>query len=108
MVIEPATEADLDELSDLLGELFSEESDFRPNKQKQLAIWKLRLRVSCVMLIHAFWQQSFPAALAPAGERGPSAFGFHACAKAMLTFAGAFGWLVGAFHKSERVISPGI
>src|SRR5437899_5587297 len=36
VVIEPATEADLDELSDLLGELFSEESDFRPNKQKQL------------------------------------------------------------------------
>ena len=27
---------DLDELSDLLGELFSEESDFRPNKEKQL------------------------------------------------------------------------
>jgi GNAT superfamily N-acetyltransferase len=36
VVIEPATEADLDELSELLGELFSGESDFRPNKQKQL------------------------------------------------------------------------
>src|SRR5256884_3513624 len=36
VVIEPAPEADLDELSDLLGELFSEESDFRPNKEKQL------------------------------------------------------------------------
>src|SRR6202790_3238593 len=36
VVIEPASEADLDELSELLGELFSEESDFRPNKQKQL------------------------------------------------------------------------
>src|SRR2546427_12679629 len=36
VVIEPATEADLDELSDLLGELFAEESDFRPNKEKQL------------------------------------------------------------------------
>src|SRR3954464_16052966 len=36
VVIEPATEADLDELSDLLGQLFSEESDFRPNKDKQL------------------------------------------------------------------------
>src|SRR5437868_14928365 len=36
VVIEPATEAELDELSDLLGELFSEESDFRPNKEKQL------------------------------------------------------------------------
>src|SRR5467141_742422 len=36
VVIEPAKAEDLDELSDLLGELFSEESDFRPNKQKQL------------------------------------------------------------------------
>src|SRR2546430_13894153 len=36
VLIEPATAEDLDELSDLLGELFSEESDFRPNKEKQL------------------------------------------------------------------------
>ena len=36
VVIEPASEADLDELSELLCELFSEESDFRPNKEKQL------------------------------------------------------------------------
>ena len=36
VVIEPATFEDLDELSGLLGELFSEESDFRPNKDKQL------------------------------------------------------------------------
>src|SRR6516225_10029199 len=36
VVIEPATEADLDELSELLGELFAHESDFRPDKNKQL------------------------------------------------------------------------
>src|SRR2546430_4157390 len=36
VVIEPATEADLDELSELLGELFAQESDFRPDKDKQL------------------------------------------------------------------------
>ena len=36
VVIEPATFEDLDELSDLLGELFSEESDFRPDRDKQL------------------------------------------------------------------------
>src|SRR5436189_2459657 len=36
IVIEPATEADLDELSGLLGELFAQESDFRPGKDKQL------------------------------------------------------------------------
>src|ERR1700712_2957699 len=36
VVIEPATFEDLDELSLLLGELFSKESDFCPDKQKQL------------------------------------------------------------------------
>jgi N-acetylglutamate synthase-like GNAT family acetyltransferase len=36
VVIEPATEADLDELSELLVELFAHEKDFRPNKEKQL------------------------------------------------------------------------
>src|SRR3989442_2013379 len=35
-VIEPATQADLDELSEMLGELFAQESDFRPDKEKQL------------------------------------------------------------------------
>ena len=34
--VEPATFEDLDELSILLGELFSEESDFRPDRDKQL------------------------------------------------------------------------
>ncbi len=41
VVIEPATFEDLDELSLLLGELFSEESDFRPNKDKQLHALRL-------------------------------------------------------------------
>src|SRR3954447_14121282 len=36
VVIEPATEADLDELSEMLGDLFSQESDFRTDKDKQL------------------------------------------------------------------------
>ncbi len=36
IVIEPATLEDLDELSTLLGELFSQESDFRPDKKRQL------------------------------------------------------------------------
>ncbi|HSU87061.1 MAG TPA: GNAT family N-acetyltransferase [Chthoniobacterales bacterium] len=36
VAIEPAISEDLDELSSLLGELFSEESDFRPDKGKQL------------------------------------------------------------------------
>lgn len=36
VAIEPAIAEDLDELSSLLRELFSEESDFRPDKAKQL------------------------------------------------------------------------
>lgn len=36
VVIEPATDADLDELSEMLGGLFAQESDFRPDKEKQL------------------------------------------------------------------------
>jgi GNAT superfamily N-acetyltransferase len=36
VVIEPATEADLDELSEMLGGLFTQEGDFRPDKEKQL------------------------------------------------------------------------
>ena len=36
VAIEPATEADLDELSEMLGDLFSQESDFRPDKDRQL------------------------------------------------------------------------
>jgi GNAT superfamily N-acetyltransferase len=36
VVIEPATEVDLDELSEMLGGLFAQEGDFRPDKEKQL------------------------------------------------------------------------
>src|SRR6266705_2129641 len=36
VIIEPPTEADLDEVSEMLGELFTQESDFRPDKEKQL------------------------------------------------------------------------
>src|ERR1700724_4837826 len=36
VVIEPATEADLDELSERLGGLFAQEGDLRPDKEKQL------------------------------------------------------------------------
>src|SRR5437660_2014938 len=35
VVIEPATAADLDELSQMLGELRAQESDVRPDKEKQ-------------------------------------------------------------------------
>ena len=41
VVIEPATEADLDELSQMLSELFAQEGDFRPDKEKQLRCLRL-------------------------------------------------------------------
>src|SRR5205814_9428425 len=43
VVIEPATEADLDELSEMLGDLFAQEGDFRPAKEKQLRGLRLML-----------------------------------------------------------------
>src|ERR1700745_4459420 len=36
VVIEPSPEADLDELSEMLGDLFAQEGDFRPDKERQL------------------------------------------------------------------------
>src|SRR5437868_8026041 len=36
IIIEPATEADLDELSAMLVELFAQECDFRPDKERQI------------------------------------------------------------------------
>src|SRR2546422_9129312 len=41
VVIEPATQADLDELSEMLGELFSQESDFSTDKERQLRVLRL-------------------------------------------------------------------
>src|ERR1043166_9034978 len=35
IVIEPATEADLERLSEMRGGLFAQEGDFRPDKEKQ-------------------------------------------------------------------------
>jgi len=63
---------------------------------------KLGLRVSRVMSFHTLRQKTLSAALAPAGQRGPSAFGLHARPEPMLAFACALGWLISAFHKAEK------
>jgi hypothetical protein len=56
------------------------------------------------MLLRAFGQKPFPAALPPARERGASALCLHARTKAMLPFAGSLGSLESAFHDFwERV-----
>jgi len=54
------------------------------------------------MYLDPFWQQPLAAALTPPSQRSAPTFRFHARAKPMLAFAGALGWLVGAFHKAEK------
>jgi hypothetical protein len=45
------------------------------------------------MDFHTLWQQAFPAALTPPGERGSSALRAHARAKTVLIFSSALGAL---------------
>jgi hypothetical protein len=60
---------------------------------------QLRLRVTDVMPPDAFWEQTFPAALPPTGQRRTAAFGPHSGTETVLPFACALGWLVSPFHK---------
>ena len=62
---------------------------------------RLRLRVAGVMAFDAAREQTFASALAAPGERGTAGLCLHARAEAVLTFARAFGRLIGAFHKAE-------
>jgi hypothetical protein len=48
-------------------------------------------------------QQAFAAALAAAAENCTPALGLHSGAKAELSLSRALAWLIGAFHKSERM-----
>jgi len=57
-----------------------------------------RLRVTRVMMLHTFGQQTFAASLPPAGESGTATLCFHARTKTMLAFARSFRCLIGAFH----------
>ena len=61
----------------------------------------LRLGVAGVMLLGAFGQKPFAAALPPARERGASGLCLHARTKAMLPFAGSLGSLESAFHNDR-------
>ena len=71
-----------------------------------MAISKLRLGVPRVMPLRAFWQQTLAAPLPPSCECGASTFAFHAGAESVLTFARAFGWLIGAFHIRKKLGGP--
>jgi hypothetical protein len=54
---------------------------------------------------HALGQQALAAALTTTRQSGTSAFGFHAGAETVLTFARAFGSLVRSFHN-KIMIAP--
>jgi hypothetical protein len=60
------------------------------------------LRMTSVMFLDAFWEQPFSAALPPARECRATALGPHPRTKAVLPFPRSLGWLVSAFHKTEK------
>ena len=55
------------------------------------------LRVTFELNLDAFWNKAFAAFLAAAAKDITSGFGGHAGTKSELIFAGALGWLIGAF-----------
>jgi len=59
-------------------------------------------RVSGVVPVNAFRQQTFAAALAPPGKSRATAFGTHSRTETVLTFACSLGWLISAFHKTGK------
>ena len=63
---------------------------------------KSSLRVTDVMCLDTFREQAFAAALPSARKSGATAFGPHTSTKAVLAFARSFGWLIRAFHKTEK------
>jgi hypothetical protein len=63
---------------------------------------KSSLRMTNVMPLDAFRQQTFATALAAARKGCATAFGTHPGAETVLTFACSLGWLVSAFHKTPE------
>jgi len=54
------------------------------------------------MLLDAFGEQTFSAALPPPGQRGAAPFAPHPGTKTVLPFACALGCLISPFHKPDR------
>lgn len=75
--------------------------DFRLpiERKRDERVVRSRLRVTRVVPLDAFRQQTFAAALATTRERGASAFRLHARAESVLAFARALAWLIRAFHR---------
>jgi hypothetical protein len=63
---------------------------------------KSSLRMTNVLALGAFRQQTLATALAPARKGRATAFGTHPGAETVLTFACSLGWLVSAFHKNRK------
>jgi len=63
---------------------------------------KSSLRMTNVMFLDAFWEQTFSAALPAACEDRAAALCPHPRTKAVLPFPCSLGWLVSAFHKTEK------
>jgi hypothetical protein len=54
------------------------------------------------MSLDAFGEQPFSAALPPACEYRATALSPHPRTKSVLSFPCSLGWLISAFHKTER------
>jgi hypothetical protein len=54
------------------------------------------------MFLDAFGEQPFSAALPPACEYRATALSSHSRTESVLSFPCSLGWLVSAFHKTER------
>ena len=63
---------------------------------------KSSLRMTNVMFLDAFWEQTFSAALPAACEDRAATLRQHPRTKAVLPFSCSLGWLVSAFHKTEN------
>jgi hypothetical protein len=50
------------------------------------------------LYVNAFREQTFAAALPPAGECRAATFGPHPGTETMLAFPCSLGWLISAFH----------
>ena len=59
--------------------------------------------MSDIMSLDAFRQQTLATALTAPRKGRATTFGAHPGAETVLTFAGSLGWLVSAFHKTEKV-----
>jgi len=63
---------------------------------------KIKPAMTNVMFLDAFWEQTFSAALPAACEDRAAALRPHPRTKAVLPFPCSLGWLVSAFHKTEK------